>query len=114
MKTIITICGIALALIINSGAFAQNGQSTTQKVKSGVKKGYHGAEKGVKKGAHEVAEQASEAKSEITDKEVESKMGPGGQDIFLSDDGRYYYVDGKGHRAYISSTQLKDKPAKNK
>jgi len=112
MKLFITICCSLLLLAAPAISYAQNHQSATQKVKTGVKKGYKGARKGVKKGAHEVAEQASEAKSDITDKEVESKMGPNGQDIFLSDDGRYYYVDGKGHHVYLSAGQLKNKPAK--
>lgn len=110
MKSLI-VCFL-LMFAVPATSFAQKDQSTTQEVKSGVKKGYKGAKKGIKKGAHEVAEQASEAKSDITDKEVENKMGPNGQDIFLSDDGRYYYVDGKGRRVYLSASQLKDKPAK--
>ena len=91
---------------------AQDDQSTIQKVKKGVKKDAHDVKKGVKKGAHEVAEQASEAKSDITDKEVENKMGPNGEDIFLEDDGRYYYVDEKGHRVYMNASDLRNKPPK--
>lgn len=105
---------LLLSLPYYASAQKDKDESTAQEVKSGIKKGYKGAKKGVKKGAHEVAEQASELKSDITDKEVDHKMGPDGQDIFLSDDGRYYYVDGKGHHVYLKSSELKDrKPEKD-
>jgi hypothetical protein len=112
MKTIIAVLCSLFLFALPAELYAQNDPSTGQKVKTGVKKGYKGAKKGVKKGAHEVAEQSSEMKSELTDKEVEHKMGPAGQDIFISDDGRYYYKDGKGHRVYLTDAQLRDKPAK--
>jgi hypothetical protein len=89
-----------------------NDRNTTQEVKQGVKKGAREAKKGVKRGAHEVAEQASEAKSDITRTELDGKMGPNGEDIFIDKDGTYYHIDTKGHRVYITGSDLRDKPAK--
>jgi len=112
MKTLLAIlCSLFLfALPLKAGA--QRDQGTGEKVKSGVKKGYKGAKKGVKKGAHEVAEQASELKSEVTDREAEGKMGANGEDIYISDDGRYYYKDHKGRRVYVNASDLKNRPTK--
>jgi len=112
-KMIIIACSIFLfALPYNLKA--QEDKSTTQHVKEGVKKGAKGVKKGVTKGANEVAQQASEMKADVTDHEVETKMGPGGEDVFIDDNGRYYYIDGKGHRVYKQASQLKNKPAKVK
>ena len=88
-------------------------ESTLKEITSGIKKGAKKAGKGVKRGAQEVAEQASELKSDLTDKEVENKTGPkGDEDIFLDNDGRYYYKDYKGRRVYLKASQLRDRPAK--
>ncbi len=76
-------------------------------------KAWKGVKKGVKKGAHEVAEQTVELKSDVEDRELDGKMGPDGQDIFVEDDNRYYYVDGKGHKVYLKASQLRDRPRKD-
>jgi hypothetical protein len=86
-------------------------RSVPGKVGHGIKEGAKGVKKGAKKGAHEVAEQTVEMKSDITDPEVDDKMGPKGEDIFRDDNNRYYYVDGKGHKVYLTASQLRNKPA---
>lgn len=113
MKKMILLVAGLLCFSLSPEANAQdNDRNTTQEVKQGVKKGAKSVKKGVKKGAHEVAEQASEAKSDITRTELDGKMGPNGEDIFIEKDGRYYYIDDKGHKVFITSSDLKDRPAK--
>lgn len=113
MKKLILFVGTMMLFALPFDLQAQtDNHSTTDHIKKGVKKGAQGVKKGVKRGANEVAQQASEAKSEVTDKEVENKMGPTGQDIFVDNNGRYYYIDDKGHRVYMNASELRDKQQK--
>lgn len=57
-----------------------------------------------------VSEAAAKAAAEIDDPKHDTKVGPDGQDIFISDDSRYYYISEKGKRVYVEKMQLKDKP----
>ena len=59
------------------------------------------------------SETAAKAAAEIDDPRHDTKVGPDGQVIFIADDSRFYYVNDKGKRVYVSEARLKDKPAKH-
>lgn len=56
-----------------------------------------------------ISETAAKAAAEIDDDRHETKVGPDGQTIYISDDSRYYYINDQGKRVYVSEMQLKDK-----
>ncbi len=58
---------------------------------------------------NKTAEMASKSKSMITDKVYKGKMGPAGQTIYIDDHSRYYWVDKKGHRQYVTEAELRPK-----
>lgn len=60
-----------------------------------------------------ISETAAKAAAEIDDPRHDTKVGPEGQVIFIADDSRFYYVNEKGKRVYISEARLKDKPEKD-
>jgi gas vesicle protein len=60
-----------------------------------------------------ISETAAKAAAEIDDDRHDTKVGPDGQAIFISDDSRYYYISERGKRIYVSEWQLKDKPGKD-
>lgn len=101
------IFGIALIAILGISAPAFS-QST---VKKGANKAWHGTKKGVKKAGNETAEAASKAKAKVTDKKSETWVGPEGQTIYIDGQNRYYWVNGKGKRIFVSESALK---ARNK
>lgn len=74
-----------------------------------VKKTTHEVAKGAKKVGNKTAEVASKGKSRVTDKVYKGKVGPQGQTIYIDDHSRYYWVDKKGHRNYITEAELKEK-----
>ena len=74
-----------------------------------VKKTTHAVEKGAKKAGNETAEVASKGKATITDKVYKDKVGPKGQKIYIDDHSRYYWIDEKGHRNYVTEAELKPK-----
>jgi hypothetical protein len=88
-------------------------ESTPAKVKSGVKKGAKKAWKGTKKGAkavgNETAEVATKAKAKATDSKSSEWVGPNGQDIYIDDGSKYYWINEKGGREFVTKDQLRPK-----
>jgi hypothetical protein len=70
-------------------------------------------ERAAEKTGDAISETAGKAAAEIDDARHDTKVGPDGQTIYISDDSRYYYVNEKGKRVYVTELQLKDKPEKD-
>ena len=70
----------------------------------------------VKKGAQDVgnktAELASKGKAGVVDKKYDGKVGPNGETIYINDKAKFYWIDKKGHRHYVTEAELKDKKDK--
>ena len=60
-----------------------------------------------------ISETAGKAAAEIDDRRHDTKVGPDGQTLYISDDDRCYYVNESGKRVYVAEWQLKDKPKKD-
>ena len=101
MKKFISFAAILLALAATNPIAAQYG--TIKEVGKDIKKG-------AKKAGNKTAEIASKGKSRVTDTEHKDKVGPNGENIFIDNHARYYWVDDKGKRHYVTEAQLKDKP----
>ena len=99
MKKLVSILSVCLIL----------GLSTNVNAQSKVKEAGHEIKKGAKKVGHETAEVASKGKSKITDQTYKDKVGPDNQTIYIDRHNRYYWVDEKGHRHYVTKEELKDK-----
>jgi hypothetical protein len=79
-----------------------------------VKQAGHEVKKGATKVGNKTAEIASKGKSRVTDKVYKGKVASGGQTIYINDHSKYYWIDKKGHRHYVTEAQLKDKPIEMK
>ena len=62
-----------------------------------------------KKAGHKTASVASKGKAKVTDQRYKEKMGPNGENVYIDNRSRYYWVDKKGKRHYITSEQLKSR-----
>jgi hypothetical protein len=102
MKKIFSIAVIAL-LGLSAPAFAQ------EKLEKGAKKTWKGTKKGAKKVGHNTAEVASTGKAKVTDKKSDTWVGPEGQSIYVDNNNKYYWINGKGKRIYVSEAALKAK-----
>ena len=76
-----------------------------------VKKTEESVEKAAQKTGNKTAEIASKGKSTVVDKVYKDKVGPDGQKIYIDSHSKYYWVDKKGHKNYVTEAELKDKPA---
>lgn len=94
MRKLTTILGILLV----AGSFSQAQSQVTKEVKEGAKTV-----------GNKAAEVGSKAKARVTDKVYADKTGPQGQTIYIDKHAKYYWIDDKGHKRYISKGLLKDK-----
>lgn len=56
------------------------------------------------------AEIAAKGVAQATDKIYDGKAGPDGQTIYIDKDSKYFYIDNKGHRVFLTKDKLIDKP----
>jgi hypothetical protein len=112
----IFVTGVLLAflgLTTPSQAQETKKESTPAKVKNSVKSGAKKAWKGTKKGAktvgNETAELATKAKAKATDSKSTEWLGPNGQAIYIDDGNKYYWINEKGGREFVTKDQLKPK-----
>ena len=66
--------------------------------------------KALKKVGNKTAEVASKSKAAVTDEKHKDKVGPAGQTIYIDNHSKYYWVDDKGRRHYVTEAELKNKP----
>lgn len=99
---------IGLALIaflgLSSPAFSQD-----SKAKKGVKKAWKSTKKAGKSVGHKTAAISSKSAARVTDKKSDNWIGPEGQTIYIDDVNRFYWVNGRGKRIYVSEAALKAK-----
>lgn len=89
---------------------AQNDTSSVKEdIKSAAKKTGEAVEEGAEKVADKTAQVASSTKAAVVDKVYEGKVSPGGHRVYIDKDSKYYYIDEKGHKRYITKSQMKDK-----
>ena|SRR5436853_6364279 len=100
--------------LVLSLAFFGISISASAQVKEKAKQVGHEVKKGVVKAGNKTAEITSKGKSRVTDKVYKGKMAAGGQTIYIDDHSKYYWIDKKGHRHYVTEAQLKNKPVEMK
>ncbi len=113
MKKILSL--IVLAAFIGAAA-PSYAQDATAKKEGIVKKAGHGikkeskkAWKGAKVVGNETAELATKGKAKVTDKKSSEWVGPKGQTIYVDDGSKYYWINEKGGREFVTKGQLKPK-----
>jgi hypothetical protein len=86
----------------------------SEKAERKIERGAERTESDVENAADEtgdaISEAASKAAAEIDDRKHDTKVGPGGQTIYIGDDSRYYYISEEGKRVFVTEAQLKNKP----
>jgi predicted small secreted protein len=68
--------------------------------------------RGAKKVGNKTAQVASKGTASVKDKKVKDKTGPNGEEIWVDKHSKYYFIDKKGKKHYVSSNSLKRKAIK--
>jgi len=90
---------LSAAVLFAVQSFAQN----TGKGKVGT---------AINKAGNKTAELAVKGVSAVGDKEYKGKVAPGGETVYINKHDKFFYVNKKGGKVYISKSKLVDKPAK--
>ncbi len=113
MKRIIATAAFLAMIAIGAPAMAQDTTNVAKKAWKGTKKGANKAWKGTKKVGkkvgNETAEAATKVKGKVTDEKSNEWVAPNGRDIYIDDGSKYYWIDEKGKRHFVSKDQLKAK-----
>ena len=112
MKRKFLACLLALSIGLFSAMNVLAQEDTTtigEDLKSATKKTGKVVKKGAKKIGNKTAEVASKGSSAIIDKIYEGKEGSDGQTIYINNKAKYYWVDKKGHRHFVTESELRDK-----
>ena len=99
MKKLIGISTFIFLIGISGNVYSQ---SKAEEVGQDVKKG-------AKKTGNKTAEVASKGKAKVTDERYKDKYGPNGETIYIDNHSKYYYVDKKGKRHYVTEESLNPK-----
>lgn len=105
MKNVVKAVAIALCTAVIGFAtpsIAQNHDTLKVNPDPAIKKT-------AKKVGNKTAELASKGASKVADKTYADKVGPGGQTIYIDKHSKYYYVNKKGERVYVSKARLRAK-----
>jgi len=60
-----------------------------------------------KKVGHKTSELASKGAAAVTDKRYEGHWAVTGELVYIDENGKYFYVDKKGHRQFITKAQMR-------
>lgn len=115
MKKIINIalCGAFICLATAASAQTKETKKDTIKIGTGIdrtaKKAAQATATTAKKVGNGTASTATKLASKITDKVYKDKVGPEGQKIYIDSHAKYYYVDSKGKKVFVTEVELQDK-----
>ncbi|MEO6232730.1 MAG: hypothetical protein ABJB11_10695 [Ferruginibacter sp.] len=100
---------VMIGVLSAANVHAQDTTTLGQDLKQVAKKTGKAIKKGAKKAGAKTAELASKGKAAIVDKIYEGKEGPDGATIYINKDSKYYWIDKKGHRVFVTEEELTDK-----
>ncbi|WP_410220436.1 hypothetical protein [Pedobacter sp.] len=109
---------VAAALIIcsvSSASYAQEKKQEKKKTEVGkaLQKTGNAIEKGATAVGNKTAEVAVKGTAKVADKVWDGKMAPDGSDVYIDSKNRKYYVNKKGAKIYLKSSQIKNRPKKD-
>ncbi len=109
-KVLVTGMIVSFAVLCSITVKAQDTTTAGQDIKNAAKKTGKAVEKTATKVGNKTAEIASKGKAVVVDQVYKGKQGPDGQTIYIDNESRYYWVDKKGHKNFVLTDDLKDKP----
>jgi hypothetical protein len=113
MKNALKISFLAAAMFVASNTFAQEHKSVGQKVGGAAKDVGHATGSAAKDVGHKTSEIASKGAAAVTDKRYDGHWAPTGENVYIDEHNKYFYVDKKGHRQFITKMHMRTRPLKH-
>lgn len=105
MKKLLIIA--ASAAILSFSSYAAQAQ---EKEKQDTASTSYKVKKGARKAGDKTSELGAKGVAEVKDKTYADKVGPDGQTIYIDKHSKYYWINKKGDKVYVTKLELKDKP----
>jgi len=105
MKKLMIIAASAAVL-----SFASYSTQAQERDKQDTASTNYKVKKGARKAGDKTSEIGAKGVAEVKDKTYADKVGPDGQTIYIDKHSKYYYINKKGEKVYVTKLELKDKP----
>jgi hypothetical protein len=107
MKTTFKIALLTAGLFAATQTFAQEHKPVGKAIGDAGKDVGHATAKGAKAVGKKTSELASKGAAAVTDKRYDGHWAPTGELVYVDEHGKYFYVDKKGHRQFITRVQMR-------
>ena len=107
MKTTLKIALLSAGLFAATQSFAQEHKTVGQAVGGAAKDVGHATATGAKAVGKKTSQLASKGAAAVTDKRYEGHYALTGELIYVDEHGKYFYVDKKGHRQFVTKMQMR-------
>jgi hypothetical protein len=95
-------------------AMEEDAEETREDIKREANEADEDIDRKTQSAGDKVSEGVNDAAAAIKDEKLNHKVGPGGETVYLNDEGKYYYINNEGDQVFITELQLKDKPENEK
>lgn len=106
--------GLLVAAICSAGpinqTFAQEKKPVGKQIEKAANDVGDATATGAKAVGKKTSELASKGAAAVTDKRLKGYWAPTGELVYVDEHGKYFYVDKKGHRQFITKAQMRTKP----
>jgi hypothetical protein len=112
MKNTFKIALLSATMFVASQSLvhAQEKKPVGKQIGTAAKDVGHATSTAAKDVGKKTSELASKGAAAVVDKKYAGKAGPNGEIIYINEHAKYYYVNKKGHRVYVTEAQLHTKP----
>jgi hypothetical protein len=93
-------------------AIKEDARETKKEIKREANETGDEVERKAQSAGDKVSEGVNDAAAAIKDEKLNNKVGPGGETVYVNEEGKHYYINNQGDKVFITELQLKDKSEK--
>ncbi|MFD2873409.1 hypothetical protein ACFS5N_13070 [Mucilaginibacter ximonensis] len=113
MENSLKISLLAAAMFAATQTFAQEHKSVGHQIGHAAKDVGHATATAAKDVGHKTAELSSKGAAAVTDKRYEGHWARTGENVYIDEHHKYFYVNKRGHRVFITHAQMRTKPLRH-
>ena len=102
--------GFLVLALTAAGMNEVQSQQKKETVGQSIDKTGKAIEKTATKVGNKTAEVAVKGSAKVVDQTFKGKMAPDGSNVYIDGKNRKYYINKKGARVYLKSSEIKDRP----
>jgi len=111
MKTKKYLLGLAAMAMVTSVTFTAAAQEKKTEVGKVIQKTGNTVEKGAKSVGNKTAEVTVKGGAKVVDQTFKGKIAPDGSNVYIDGKNNKYYINKKGAKIYLKTSQIRNKPA---